>query len=187
MNGVMPGNRWIGRTIAVLAVASLAAMAWTRRDRYTPLDEGRPAPDYVAVTLDGDSIGVHELRGRVVLLNVWATWCRPCIREMPALQRLYDKLEPLGFTVLAVSVDNAALALGDPAEAVRGFVEQYQLTFPILLDPDRGIESTYQISGMPTSYLIDRGGVIRDRVLGMREWDQPEFETEIRALLKTEG
>ena len=184
---VKSGNRWIGRTLGLLAVTGLAVLAWTRRDTYTPLDAGRNAPDYAATTLAGDTISIDELRGQVVLLNVWATWCRPCVREMPAIQRLYDKLRPDGFTVLAVSVDNTAMSLGDPAEAVRGFVEQYKLTFPILLDSDRRIESIYQVIGMPTTYVIDRDGIIRDRVMGIREWDEPEFEMQIRALLNAEG
>jgi peroxiredoxin len=180
------GKRWIGRGAALTAVVALSALAWMRRDQFAPLDAGRAAPDYRAVSLTGDTVGVHDLRGKVVLLNVWATWCRPCVREMPAIQRLYDSLSPHGFTVLAVSVDNAALSFGDPAEAVRGFITEYNLTFPILLDPDNRIQGVYQVTAMPTTYVIDRDGIIRERFLGPREWDQPEFEAEIRALLNAE-
>jgi len=183
MSAGTQGRRWIGRALAGFAIAVIGVFVWARRDLYAPLDAGSEAPDYQAVTLEGDSLSIQGARGQVVLLNVWATWCRPCVREMPAIQRLYEALSPQGLTVLAVSVDNAALALGDPAQAVRGFVDEFKLTFPILLDPDNRIQSVYQVTAMPTTYVIGRDGVIRQRFLGPREWDQPEFEAEIRALL----
>lgn len=180
-------TRRIGRIAALLALTGLGILAWTRRGDFAPLDAGREAPAFRAVTLAGDSIGVQDYRGQVVLLNVWATWCKPCLTEMPALQRLYDQLAPQGFTVLAVSVDNARLSLGDPIEAVRGFVRELDLTFPILLDPENRIERIYQITGMPTTYLIDRDGIIRERIIGAREWDQPQLVEKIAALLNAEN
>jgi peroxiredoxin len=180
-------SRWIGRVTVVAAVVTIGALAWSRRDAYAPLDVGRMAPDFAAADLDGDSTRLTDLRGKVVLLNVWATWCRPCLKEMPALQRLHDQLQPDGFTVLAVSVDNVAFVMGDPAEAVRTFMHDYAITFPVLLDPDKRIEDRYPIHGLPMSYLIDREGRIQGKYLGPRGWDEPEFEAEIRSLLDAES
>lgn len=180
-------NRWLGRAAITLVLIAAAAIAWSRRSPYQPLDVGSEAPAFAARLLDGDSVRVADYRGRVVLLNIWATWCRPCVREMPALQRLYDDLSDEGLEILAVSVDNLALSMGDPVEAVRGFVREFNLTFPILLDPENRIESVYQIPGYPTTYVIDRDGVIRRKFLGERNWDQPEFAAEIRRLLQQES
>jgi len=179
-------TRWVGRSTVAVAAVAVIAFAWSRRDTNAPLDVGRMAPDYAGASLAGDTTRLSDLRGKVILLNVWATWCRPCLKEMPALQRLHDQLAADGFTVLAVSVDNVNFALGDPAEAVRAFVHDNAITFPVLLDPTNRIENAYPVHGLPMSYLIDRDGRIRGRYLGPREWDEPEFEAEIRSLLDTE-
>lgn len=179
--------RWPGRLVVTLALVALGFVVWSRRPSHQPLDVGMDAPAFAARTLAGDTASLADYRGQVVLLNVWATWCRPCVKEMPALQALYDKLSGDGFSVVAVSVDNLALSFGDPLEAVRGFVKEHGITFPILLDPEYRIESTYQIAGLPMSYLLDREGTIRGKYLGPRGWDEPEFEAKIRKLLETEN
>jgi peroxiredoxin len=178
-------RRWLPRAVAVVAVAALGVFAWSRRSTYAPPDIGGLAPNIQAVTLAGTTVELEQYRGRVVLLNVWATWCRPCVTEMPALQRTYDRLNAEGFDVIAVSVDNAALGLGDPAQAVRDFVAEHAITFPILLDPESRIENALAIAGLPMSWLIDRSGHIRGRFIGPRDWDDPEFEAEIRSLLES--
>jgi len=178
-------RRWILRAVAVFGIGVLGVVAWSRRSTYAPPDMGGLAPNIQAVSLAGTTVELEQFRGRVVLLNVWATWCRPCVTEMPALQRAYERLNAEGFDVVAVSVDNAALGLGDPAKAVRDFVAEHALTFPILLDPESRIENAFTISGLPMSYLIDRSGHIRGRFIGPRDWDEPEFETEIRSLLES--
>jgi peroxiredoxin len=178
-------SRWIRGVILTVAILGIGAIAWSRRGEYAPLDIGRLAPDYRAVTLNGDTLGLDDLRGRVVLLNIWATWCRPCVREMPALQTLHDRLGAEGLTVLAVSVDNASLAFGDPASLVHNFASEFRITFPILLDPDNRIESVFPVGGLPMTYLIGRDGRIRGKFLGPREWAEPEIESEIRSLLES--
>jgi peroxiredoxin len=177
----------LGQSAAGILVVGLVAFAWSRRETYAPVDVGRPAPDYAAADLAGDTIQLTALRGKVVLLNVWATWCRPCVKEMPALERLHQTMSPSGLAIIGVSVDNAALSMGDPGEAVRGFVREYGITFPIVLDPDNRIEHKYQVPGMPMTYLIDRAGIVRGKFLGPREWDQPDFVAEIRRLLEMES
>jgi peroxiredoxin len=111
-----------------------------------------------------------------VLINFWATWCKPCEAEMPAMQRLYQRLQPQGFELLAVSVDD-----GD-AE-VAAFRDRLGLTFPILRDPGRSVATRYQSLRFPESWLIGPDGVVAARFIGPREWDAPEYERSVRALL----
>jgi len=172
------------RLVLLLVAAVLGVFAWKGRASYSPVDTGGRAPAYAAVSLDGDTVRLEDLRGRVVLLNVWATWCKPCVKEMPALQRLHQRLHPEGLSVVAVSVDNAALMLGDADGDVRGFVEEYGITFTILLDPESRVESTFRVTGLPMTFVIDREGVLREKVLGAREWDDTGSVASLRTLLE---
>jgi peroxiredoxin len=174
-------------TAAVILVAAvLSALIWMNRDRFTPLDVGSRAPDYAAFSLDGDTVHLSSYEGDVVLLNIWATWCAPCVHEMPALQRLHEELATEGLRVVAVSVDAAPGGFGAFGQAggdVRAFRDRFALTFDILHDPSGRIQSRYQVNGLPTTFIIDRGGRIQRKVLGARDWDVPPLSDEIRALL----
>lgn len=176
-------GRWQWKLAALVAVGLFALFAWTSRDRHAPIDVGSRAPDYAAATLDGDSLRLKDLRGDVVLVNIWATWCPPCIREMPALQRLHEALGSAGLRVLGVNVDNAAFG-GDPLEMVHSFVNEMDLTFDILLDPENNIESAFQVPGLPMTFVIDRRGRIREKTLGPREWDSAAVQARMRTLLE---
>ncbi len=121
------------------------------------------------------TLDLASFSGRVVLVNFWATWCEPCEREMPAMNRLYQALPRDQFELLAVAID-------DDEELVRAFQERYQLSFPILLDPDQSIYRGYQTMGVPESLLIDREGRIVERYVGPREWDAAEYVGRIREL-----
>ena len=142
-----------------------------------PLVRGSRAPDFEAPLLDGRApSGLAGHRDEVVLLNFWATWCKPCEDEMPAMQRLYEALAPEGFALLAVSVDKEA-------PEVAAFRDRMALTFPILLDPDEAISRLYQTAGYPESLLIDRDGTVIERYVGPRAWDDPAYVERIRELL----
>jgi peroxiredoxin len=132
------------------------------------VEVGRPAPDYSAMNLEGDSVHLAALAGNVVLLNVWATWCLPCREEMPALQELYERHSAEGFDVVGVSVDGR----GD-RPAIRRFVEDYELTFTIWHDPDDVVMNRFRVIGVPATYLIDRDGVLRWRHMGPVTADDP--------------
>lgn len=119
------------------------------------------APDFTLTTLDGDQSRLSDLRGKVVLLNLWASWCGPCRAEMPAMQRLYDRYQGQGFEILAVNATNQ-----DSRQAAAAFVEEYGLTFPILLDIDGTVSAQYLLRALPTSFFIGPDGVIRDVVVG---------------------
>lgn len=167
---------------------ALAGLIWVNRDRFAPLDVGSAAPDYAVQTLDGEPVALSDFFGDVVLLNVWATWCAPCVREMPALQRLHEQLGDHGLRIVAVSVDappgpfNPMGAFGGD---IRSFIDRFGLTFTVLHDPSGDIQSRYQVGGLPTSFIIDRDGRIRRRFLGAAEWDQPRFADEIRSMLES--
>jgi peroxiredoxin len=141
-----------------------------------PVGEGHPAPDFALPALDGGEVALGAFRGRVVLVNFWATWCKPCEDEMPAMQRLYTELGGAGFELLAVSVD-----AGD--SEVRAFRDRLGLRFPILLDPDKRAAGAYHTFRFPESWLIDAEGVVVARYVGPREWDDPVYVERIRKLL----
>jgi thiol-disulfide isomerase/thioredoxin len=121
-------------------------------------------------------VELSSFSDRVVLLNFWATWCEPCEREMPAMERLYQSLPRDDFELVAVAID-------DKEEDVRAFQERYQLSFPILLDLDQAVYAGYQTMGVPESLLIDRDGRIVERYVGPREWDAIEYKSRIQELI----
>lgn len=126
-----------------------------------------------------DRLSLADLRGRVVLVNFWATWCEPCESEMPAMDRLHAALPSDEFELVAVSIDE------DP-EDVAAFQARMELSFPILLDPSGRVYEAYQTMGVPESLLIDRDGRIVERYVGPRVWDAREYEDRIRALIVPE-
>lgn len=131
---------------------------------------GEPAIEYVAATLEGDTVSLASLRGEVVLLNLWATWCVPCRTETPYLQSLYEEHAGAGFRIVGISLDT-----GDTADQVAAFVEEYGVTYTILHDPQmRGME-LYQILGLPATFLIDREGVLRWMRYGPIAENDPDF------------
>jgi cytochrome c biogenesis protein CcmG, thiol:disulfide interchange protein DsbE len=178
-----------GASVA-LVISLLGAVlwfGWARRDAFAPADAGSRAPDFTALTLTGEPATLADFRDRVVLLNIWATWCPPCVEEMPSLQRLHDALAPEGFTVVAVSVDapfGGIGPFGQPGGDVRAFVERLGLEFPVLHDPSGEVQRRYRVPGLPASFLIDREGRIRQRVLGAREWDSPRNTAAIRRIVR---
>jgi thiol-disulfide isomerase/thioredoxin len=150
-----------------------------------PVVRGVMAPAFELPQLDavgasesteGAKITLSSLSGRVVLVNFWATWCEPCEREMPAMERLYQALPREEFELIAVAID-------DKEEDVRAFQERYRLSFPILLDLDQAVYASYQTMGVPESLLLDREGRIVERYVGPREWDAAEYVGRVRELI----
>jgi len=131
------------------------------------LGKGVPAPDFTLPGLDGQMVRLADYRGKVVLLNIWATWCPPCVEEMPSMEGLYQKLKAEGFEILAVSMDVSG------AQAVRPFMEKHKLNFPALTDTEGAIKSLYQTTGVPESFIIDKDGIIVEKVIGPRDWASP--------------
>jgi thiol-disulfide isomerase/thioredoxin len=166
---------------AVVVVAALVLIL--RSDVGSPpVVRGGVAPAFSLPTLDrdtgapGDERSLDSLAGRVVLVNFWATWCEPCEREMPAMERLYRALPHDEFELLAVAID-------EDVDDVDEFLSRYELSFPILLDLDQTVYAEYQTMGVPESLLVDRQGRIVERYVGPREWDAPEYVARIQALV----
>ena len=181
----MKARNALATTIVLAVVAVLAGLIWVNRASFAPLDTGSRAPDYEAFSLTGDTVALSSYRGDVVVLNIWATWCRPCVKEMPDLEGMHRELGDEGVRVVGVSVDAPSGgfgSLGRRGGDVRAFVEQLGLTFDILHDPSGRIQSVYQTNGLPTTFIIDREGRIHRRILGPRAWDGPAYIDSVRTL-----
>lgn len=161
-------RRW---TILSLLVLTLA-VAWTFVSRVPAAAttggapppsprEGFSAPDFALETLAGDQVTLSDLRGKVVLVNFWASWCPPCRAEMPAIEAVYRSHKDLGLEVLAVNTTNQ-----DDQAAAAAFVQELQLTFPVPLDRTGAVSASYNLRGLPSTYFIDGQGVIRTVVVG---------------------
>jgi len=184
---VLPRSPYV---LAILGAAALVAVAWGSRGRYQMVGPGTEAPEFTATTLAGDTAHLGDYRGRIVLLNIWATWCSPCREEMPSMERLYQRLRERGvpFEVVAVSIDARAGekdASGKVGGDLAAFVEEFGLTFTVLHDPTGRIQRTYQTTGVPESFLIAREGTIYRRLVGAVEWDTAEWERTIERLAET--
>jgi peroxiredoxin len=158
-------RNWINLVILTLALGwvwvSRAPQGSTTAGLIPAPQTGFLAPAFSLSTLDGQQIKSDDLRGKVVLLNIWATWCPPCRAEMPAMQQVYQEYQAQGFEILAVnSTAQDTFANLDP------FVTEYGLTFPILLDPQGDVTRLYQARSLPTSFFIGRDGIIREIVVG---------------------
>ena len=171
--------------VALLVVGALVGAAWLTRDHFEPVVAGHHAPGFLVTTLDGQSVGLDHYQGKVVLLNVWATWCAPCLEEMPSMERLYQQLSGTDFEILAVSVDFPVNG-GAPVEALESFARQLDLSFPILYSPPgtpESIQEIFQTAGIPESFLIGKDAVIYRRLAGPTVWDSPQYREQILRLL----
>ena len=171
--------------LGLIAAAGLVGFAWFARGRFEPVIAGQPAPDFHVSALDGSPISLEPYRGKVVLLNVWATWCAPCLEEMPSMQRLYRDMAGKDFEILAVSVDNEVEG-GVPKQALEKFAADLGVTFPIFHSAPGSsddIQLQYQTTGVPESFLIGKDGVIYRRISGATSWDSPQYREQILRLL----
>ena len=177
-------SRW-PYAIALVAAVGVVGTAWLSRKHFEPVVAGVAVPPFTVSTLDGKPVGLDSYRGKVVLLNVWATWCVPCETEMPSMQRLYSELSPQGFEILAVSVDSPEDGK-PPVKTLDAFVQKHGLTFPILYsepESEGSIQQIFQTAGVPESFLIGKDGVIYRRIAGPTEWDSALYREQILRLL----
>lgn len=165
-------KRW-GLPFGFLLVALAGASYYQQRQAVGRA--GFPAPDFALKDINGRTYRLADLRGKIVFLNLWATWCPPCRMEMPSMERLHRRLQGTDFIMLAVSEDE------DGSTAVRPFVDQMGLTFPVLLDQDGVLPARYGVTGYPETFVIDRGGRVIQHTIGPENW---ESEPAYRYFLK---
>jgi len=172
--------RWVAAIVGGLVVGAIALA------KFAPVPEGvevgRRAPDFRALDLaSGDTVSFREkYRGQVTLVNIWATWCLPCRQEMPAMQKLYDALKDKGFRIAAVSIDEGSI------KDVTAFAREFGLTFDILHDKSGRIETAYQTTGYPESFLVDKNGIIVRKQIGEHPWGSPANQRIVAELLGVE-
>jgi peroxiredoxin len=135
------------------------------------------ADDFALKTAEGPTLKLSEQRGKVVLVNFWATWCPPCKEEMPAMQRLHERYQKDGFVLLAVSVD------ADP-RVVRPYVTGHRFTFPVALDSKMEVANAYGVRALPASFIIDRDGTLAAMAIGPRHWDGAASRALVAALAR---
>ena len=140
---------------------------------------GEPAPNFQLRDMNGQIVSLSDLRGKVVLLNFWATWCGPCRVEMPAMERLYRTYDRKDFEILAVSTDAQGVAVTRP------FQQENKLTFPILHDADFRVGLSYGARTLPMTFMVDRQGIVRQHIFGARDWEAPEAHQLIEMLMKS--
>ena len=128
---------------------------------------GTPAPDFTFPGLDEKMVSLFDYRGKVVLVNIWATWCPPCVEEMPSMEKLYRKFKGQNFEILAVSIDEPGL------EAVAPFMKKSNLTFPALIDSEGTIKAVYGVTGIPESFIVDKQGILIKKIVGPVDWASP--------------
>jgi thiol-disulfide isomerase/thioredoxin len=142
-----------------------------------PLDQRVPSEDFSLGILDGSQRNLESFQGNVVLLNFWASWCGPCVEEMPAMQTLYEDLQDDNFSIVAVNVQEGQ-------SVVQSFVDQHGFTYPILMDPTGRTARRYGVRGLPTSYLIAPNGDIIAAKVGYHDWDTEGVRTAIDRVLQ---
>jgi peroxiredoxin len=167
-----------------LLLGLFAAAPARAEDPAKELELARPgriqtAKAFEVATPDGAKLSLGDFRGRVVLLNFWATWCGPCKEEMPAMERLYQKHRSQGLVVLALSNDSEG-----STQRVARFIKESGFTFPVGLDPRLRVASLYGVRVLPSSLVIDRKGDLTHIALGPREWDRPAAHRLFESLLR---
>ncbi len=166
-------NRLIVRGIVLLLMVSAVIYTIAFKDKVKVLSVGDSAPDFELVDLDGNTHRLSDYKGQGVFLNFWGTWCGPCKREMPHMEKMHTEFEDKGVHILAVSVKDAKLK-------VESFRERYKLTFPIAIDQTDSVKGLYNISPLPTTFLINEDGKIEKIIT--REMSEEEIRSHMESI-----
>ncbi len=156
-------------------MAASAAFFLLHRAPPAAVEVGQPAPDFTVPGFPGGEVSLGKLRGRVVLVNFWATWCPPCVEESPSLEKLAAQMRDQGVDVLGVSVDQDAAAL-------QKFIDRFHLTFTIGRDPNQELAHRYGTFKYPETYIVDRDGRVAEKIIGGTDWQDPRMLAFVRSL-----
>jgi peroxiredoxin len=159
--------RYTFRILVLLTLVPVLCMAAGCSKRSSSPGEGSVAPDFTIKDLSGSSLQLSQLRGTVVLLNFWATWCPPCREEIPSLARLNALMAGKEFRMVTIAIDEAG------GNAVESFFRMSGFHLPTLPDPDGRIANLYGVKGVPETFILDRKGVVRKKIVGPLDWDDP--------------
>jgi peroxiredoxin len=179
--GIMLVKKQTASIIVIVALAVIGLLFVFGQQgvrRGTLVREGDQAPEFRLRTLDGRPVTLSSMRGKVVMVHFWATWCPPCVEELPTLDRLFRSMAGGDLEILAVSVDEGG------AETVGRFMQRNGLTLPVLLNPDQSVSRAYGTLKFPETYLVDREGIVRRKIIGAADWMSPAARQVIQAMLE---
>src|SRR5213594_1786087 len=172
-------NKLVIVLVSIAILALVFGLVWMQSSKYEPLTVGKVAPDFHLPDLNDKELRLSDFRGKVVFLNFWATWCKPCREEMPSMEILYKNFEKDGLVILAISIDRVTTKKDIPP-----FVKALNLTFPILIDSWGQTDKRYKLMGVPETYIIDQQGILREKVIGPRDWTVLDNLQVVTQLLK---
>ncbi len=169
----------MNKALKIILLGVLALALLTAGCSPTPtqgIKVGNLAPDFQLQNLNGNSVSLSDFRGKPVLLNFWASWCPPCRDEMPYLQQVYDEWSAKGLVLLAINI-------GESSSTVEEFMQSHNLSFPVLLDTKQDVDQKYNIYGIPTTFLIDKDGIIQDIKVGAFQ-STAELESSLSKIMR---
>lgn len=180
MAGVSSGAKKSIVFFILIAAAALLLLVLVPKGSRGPriIGQGDRAPEFTLTTLDGKRASLSDFRNKVVMVHFWATWCPPCVEEMPTIEKLYRDFPDKDLEILAVSVDE-----GGP-EAVRSFLKTNKLALPVLLDPGAAVSKSYGTYKFPETYILDRSGIVRYKVIGPADWSDPAVRKALQDLIE---
>lgn len=165
------------RILKIAVLTSLLTTFAFMSANVNALEIGKPAPDFTLKSLSGANLNLTEQRGKIIVLNFWASWCGPCRTEMPVLQKFYDKYQDLGVSVWGINVEQEN-------QAGRDFLADLNLSFPILFDASNTLSATYQVEAMPTTIIVDRDGLVRYAYKGYKPGYEKKYAKAIKKLIR---
>jgi cytochrome c biogenesis protein CcmG/thiol:disulfide interchange protein DsbE len=178
-NSAPPRSKLTITLLSVIILVVTFGIVWLQSAKYEPLMVGKEGPDFSLPNLDETTVRLSDYRGKVVFLNFWATWCKPCREEMPSMEVLYRNFERDGLVVLAISIDRVTTKKDIPP-----FIKSLNLTFPVLVDSWGQTDKRYKLMGVPETYIIDQQGILREKIIGPRDWTVLDNLQTITGLLK---
>ena len=163
-------STFIRHVMILILCAGFTSDAWAKAAQ-------APAPDFTLKSQKGDNLKLSELRGKVILINFWASWCGPCRQEMPILDELYKHYRSLDFTILGVNVEQ-------DSDNAKSLLKDVSVSFPVLFDNENKVSKLYDVKGMPSTVLVDRDGNIRYVHMGYQPGTEAEYQSQIRTLIR---